>query len=93
VIIAAAGAVSLFSLVGVGAVMGLDTDLGRNQSDTSAVVAQAPEQAQPEPASVERHVRRCRARSESAHRAVQEAVHRLPRHPRVVVPPSATSAQ
>jgi len=86
-IIAAAGAVSLFSLVGVGAVMGwIPTSVG-NQSDTSAVVAQAPEQAQPEPAKpVERHVRPMPvARSEAPHRAVQEAVAPPPPPPAPVV--------
>jgi outer membrane lipoprotein SlyB len=48
-IIVAAGAVSLFSLIGIGAVMGwIPTSVG--QSSPSPVVAEAPEQAaQPEP--------------------------------------------
>lgn len=73
-IIVAAGTVTLFSLVGVGAVMGwIPTSVG-NQNSTSAVVAQAPEQAQPaKPA--ERHVQpKPVARSRAPHRAVQEAV-------------------
>ena len=56
-VIVAAGTVSLFSMVGIGAVMGwIPTSVG-NQSNTSAVVAQAPEQpaAQPEPAKPVEH--------------------------------------
>ena len=57
-VIVAAGTVTLFSLVGIGAVMGwIPTSTG--QSNPSAAVAQAPEQeqSQPEPAKpAERHV-------------------------------------
>lgn len=85
-IIIAAGTVTLFSLVGVGAVMGwIPTSVG-NQNGTSAVVTQAPEQAQPEPAKpAEHHVRpKPVARSQAPHRAVQEAVAPPPPPPAVV---------
>jgi len=54
-IIVAAGTVSLFSLVGIGAVMGwIPTTVG--QSAPSAAIAPIPEQpAQPEPPKLERH--------------------------------------
>jgi outer membrane lipoprotein SlyB len=88
-IIIAAGTVSLFSLVGVGAVLGwIPTSVG-NQSGTSAVVAKAPEQpeAQSEPAKpAERHVQpKPVARSEAPRRAVQEAVAPPPPPPAPVV--------
>jgi len=75
-IIVAAGTASLFSLVGVGAVLGwIPTSVGNG---TSAVVAQAPEQpaAQPEPPKpAERHVQpKPVARSQAPHRAMQETV-------------------
>lgn len=57
IVIIAAGTVGLFSLVGIGAVMGwIPTSVG-NQNSTSAVVAQAPERpaAQPEPAKPAEH--------------------------------------
>ena len=85
-IIVAAGTVTLFSLVGVGAVRGwIPTSVG-NQSGTSAVVAKAPEQAQPEPPKpAERRVQaKPVARSEASHRAVQEAVAPPPPAPVVV---------
>jgi outer membrane lipoprotein SlyB len=85
-IIVAAGTVTLFSLVGVGAVLGwIPTSVG-NQSGASAVVAKPPEQAQPEPAKpAERHVQvKPVARSEASHRAVQEAVAPPPPAPVVV---------
>ena len=83
IIIVAAGTVSLFSLVGIGAVMGwIPTSVG-NQNSTSAVVAQAPEQAQPEPAKpAERHAQpKPVAKSQAPHRAVQEAVATPPPQP------------
>lgn len=75
-IIIAAGTVSLFSLVGVGAVMGwIPTSVGSN---TSAVVAQAPEQpaAQPEPPKPAEHHAQPKpiAKSEPPRRAEQVAV-------------------
>lgn len=91
-IIAAAGAVSLFSLVGIGAVMGwIPTSVG-NQNSTSAVVAQAPEQSQPEPAKpTERHVQpKAVARSRAPHRAVQEAV--APPPPPAAAAPAVVAA-
>lgn len=77
-IIIAAGTVTLFSLVGVGAVMGwIPTSVG-NQNGTSAVTAQTPEQpaAQTEPARPVEHKAQPKpvARSQAPHRAVQEAV-------------------
>jgi outer membrane lipoprotein SlyB len=77
-IIVAAGTVTLFSLVGVGAVMGwIPTSVG-NQNSTSAVTAQTPEQpeAQTEPVRPVEHKARPKAvaRSQAPHRAVQEAV-------------------
>lgn len=79
-VIVAAGTVSLFSLVGIGAVMGwIPTSVG-NQNTTSAVVAQAPQQpeAQPEPPKpVEHHVQprpKPLAKSEPPRRADQVAL-------------------
>jgi outer membrane lipoprotein SlyB len=85
IIIVAAATVSLFSLVGIGAVMGwIPTSVG-NQGN--AVIAQAPEQpaAQPEPAKpAERRVQEPVARSPAPHRAVQEAAAPPPPAPVVV---------
>jgi len=78
-VIVAAGTVSLFSVVGIGAVMGwIPTSVG-NQNSTSAVVAQAQQpEAQPEPAKpVEHHVQpkpKPVAKSEPPRRAEQVAV-------------------
>src|SRR4029077_12597093 len=74
-VIVAAGTVSLFSVVGIGAVMGwIPTSVG-NQNN--AVVAQAPEQpaAQPEaPKPIEHHVQpKPVAKSETPRRAEQVA--------------------
>ena len=75
-IIIAAGTVTLFSLVGVGAVLGwIPTSVG---SGTSAVVAKASEQAEPQPEPArpaERHAQpKAVARSEAPHHAVRDAV-------------------
>jgi len=88
-VIVAAGAVSLFSLVGIGAVMGwIPTSVG-NQNSTSAVVAQAPQQpeAQPEPAKpVEHHVQpKPVAKSEPPRRPEQAAIAPPPPPPAPVV--------
>lgn len=87
-IIIAAGTVTLFSLVGVGAVMGwIPTSVG-NQNGTSAVTAQTPEQpaARTEPARPVEHKAQPKsvARSQPPHHAVQEAVAPPPPPPAVV---------
>jgi outer membrane lipoprotein SlyB len=87
-VIVAAGTVTLFSLVGVGAVMGwIPTTVG--QSSPSAAAAQAPEQSesQPEPAKpVERRAQaKPAARTEPRHQAEQLAVAPPPPPPPAVV--------
>src|SRR5215467_6736990 len=90
-IIVAAAAVSLFSIVGIGAVMGwIPTSTG--QSNPSATVAQAPEQAEsnPEPAKpVERHAQQPKrvARAEPQRRTEEAAV-----TPPPPPPPAAVAA-
>src|SRR5689334_16345885 len=86
-IIVAAGTLTLFSLVGIGAVMGwIPTSVGQN----SASVAQAPEQteSQPEPAKpVARHAQEPKrvARAEPQRRTEEAAVTPPP-------PPAAVAA-
>jgi len=88
-VIVAAGTVTLFSLVGIGAVMGwLPTSTG--QSNPSASVAQAPEQTEskPEPAKpVERNAQRPVAKPEPRHREAQVAITPPPPPP----PPAAVA--
>src|SRR5262245_32022280 len=89
-VIVAAGTVSLFSMVGIGAVMGwIPTSVG-NQSNASPAAAQVPEQAaaQPEPAKpVERRAEekpRQIAQSEPPRRAPRAFVATPPTSPVVV---------
>jgi outer membrane lipoprotein SlyB len=86
-VILAASAVSLFSLVGIGAVMGwIPTSIG--QSSPSAQVAPVPEQpAQPEPPkAVERHAQpKPVTRAEPRHRAEEVAVTPPPPPPPAVI--------
>ena len=88
-VIVAAGTVTLFSLVGIGAVMGwIPTSTG--QSNPSAAVAQAPEQAEstPEPAKpVERRAQQPKplAKSEPRHREAEVAMTPPPPPPPSVV--------
>jgi hypothetical protein len=68
-IIVAAGTVSLFSLVGIGAVMGwIPTSVG-NQSNPSAVVAAPNNRREPAAKPVEHKARRARSenRAEASH--------------------------
>ena len=85
-IIVAAAAVSLFSLVGIGAVMGwIPTSTG--QSNPSATVAQAPEQAesQPEPSKpAERHAQPPRRVARTEPRRSEESAVTPPPPPAVV---------
>jgi outer membrane lipoprotein SlyB len=89
-IIVAATAVSLFSVVGIGAVMGwIPTSTG--QSNPSATVAQAPEQpdSQPEPAKpVERHAQQPNRVARAEPRRSEEAAVTPPPPP----PPAAVAA-
>lgn len=86
-VILAASTVSLFSLAGIGAVMGwIPTSTGQNSP--SAVVAPIPDQpAQPEPPKVERHAQQSKpkpvARAEPRHRAEEVAVAPPPPPPAV----------
>jgi len=84
-VIVAASTVSLFSLVGIGAVMGwIPTSIGQN---SSAVVAPIPEQpAQPEPPKLEhRAPPKPVAKAEPRHRAEEAAVTAPPPPPPAVV--------
>jgi outer membrane lipoprotein SlyB len=85
-VIVAASTVSLFSLVGIGAVMGwIPTSTGQNSP--SAAVAPIPDQpAQPEPPKVEHHAQQPKpvARAEPQHRAEEVAVTPPPPPPAVV---------
>jgi len=88
-VIVAAGTVTLFSVIGIGAVMGwIPTSTG--QSNPSAAVAQAPEQTEskPEPAKpVERHTQQPKpvAKSEPRHREAEVAMTPPPPPPPAVV--------
>jgi outer membrane lipoprotein SlyB len=86
-VIVAASTVSLFSLIGIGAVMGwIPTSTGQNSP--SAAVAPIPDQqAQPEPPKVEHHAQQPKpvARAEPRHQAEPVAVAPPPPPPPAVV--------